>query len=344
MMKRHQQTGVTLVELIVAVMVLGILSIAVSPILNSYVASMRGSYARKQEVNNQTIGIALLQYAHDSTALGTLPPPYTGAGYSSTVFNPLDASAAGLALAGALTQSGVNPSELNDDNYPAHRVRVYQRVDGLVAAWPLYFQSGPQVVLTYQFGVVYMSACERTAACNPSAASGVPGDSAALTATNYGNWSTSGGDLAPFFVSTLPLQKQMLANTAQKLDRIRDAMLSYFRAQQNTASGNDPSNWWLPNPGTMTVAPASVPANQGCHDGWYDLSSTDVLAGIGLSKEEYGTTAWGGAIEYCRDYDADGSKAANAAPHYAALRINRNVSAGDRPDAGVVGNNLLLTF
>lgn len=344
MKTRARQSGLTLVELIIAVMVLGLLSIAVSPLLNGYVVSLRGSYARKQEVVNQSIGLALLQYARDSTARGVLPAPYSGSGYTLTVYNPADLTPAGTALSSALSQSGVNPAELNDDNYPSHRVRVYQLLNGLSVQLPLYFQSGPVVRLQYQFGVLYTTACERAkAACNPRAATGVPGSSPALTAQNYQNaWAVAGTDLAPFFVSTLPLQKQMLAATTQRLDRIRDTMLAQFRARQATAQGNDPTNWWLPNPGSMGgAAPA---ANQGCRDGWYDLGSSGVLAGVGLTAEEYGSTAWGGRVEYCRDYDADGSKAPNAMPHFAALRIHRDVSLGQAPDGAVSGNNLILTF
>lgn len=343
MMRRHRLSGFSLVELIVAVMVLGILSIALSPILNSYVVSMRGSYARKQELNNQNIGIAMLQFARDNTPGGTLPAPYTGNGYTATVFDPADVSANGQALTAAMTQSGINPAEVNDDNYPSKRVRVYQRVSGLVANWPLYFQSGPQVALTYQFGVIYMTACAKVSACNPRPATGLPGDSAVMTNANYASWTVAGNDMAAYFVSTLPLQKQMLAGTAQTLDRVRDAMLSHFRASQNTAPGNDTHNWWLP--ATPTMAGADPVANQGCRDGWYDLSTNpDILPGVGLSRQEHGTTAWGGRIEYCRDYDAVGSKTADAPPHFAALRIHRSVSQGLAPDPVVVGNNLLLTF
>jgi len=342
-MRANRERGVTLPELLISVVVLGILSIAISPILNSYVVSMRGSYTKKQEVTNQTIGVSLLNFAADSTRLGELPPPFTGAGYVSTVFNPADASASGLALTGALTQSGINPSEINDDNYASHRVRVYQRVAGLNAVFPLAFQSGPVVTLTYQYAAIYMTACEKAkAVCNP-AATGVPGTSAAMTKSNYSTWTSSGTDMPAYFVSTLPLQKQMLAGTNDKLNKIKDALLSHYRAQQRTAAGNDMSNFWLPFPGTKGgKAPGP---NQGCRDGWYDLSTDQtILPGVGLTTTEYGQTAWGGPIEYCRDYDPTGNKAPDAAPHLAALRIHSSVSIGSAPDPAVMNNNVVLTF
>lgn len=342
-MRQSRVAGFTLPELVVAVFVLGLLSITIAPMLNSYVVSLRGSYAKKQEITNQTIGVALLNFASDSSPRGELPAPFTGNGYSTTVYNPADTSAIGLALTGALTQSGINPSEINDDNYSSRRVRVYQRVSGLSTKVPLAFQSGPQVTLTYQFGAIYMTACGKgVASCNPSPASGVPGASPAMSSANYSSWTTTGTDLPAYFVSSLPLQKQMLAGTNDKLNKIKDSLLSYFRAQQRTASGNDMTNWWLPNPGNRggkTPGP-----NQGCRDGWYDLSADEsILPVVGLTTTEYGRTAWGGPIEYCRDYDPAGT-APDTSPHLAALRIHSSVSLGSAPDPAVMNNNVVLTF
>jgi type II secretory pathway pseudopilin PulG len=343
-MRTQRQAGVTLVELIVAVLAVGILSIVLSPLFNSFVASARGSYAKRQEVVNQTIGVALLQYAQDGTPLGTLPLPYSGGGYVSTVYNPADTTLTGQALKAALTQSGINPAEINDDNYPSKRARAYQLVNGLTAQMPLYFQTGPLVNLTYQFGVIYTTNCERaTTSCNPTAATGMPGSSPALTAANYASWTTSGKDQAVHFVSTLPLQKQMLANTSAKVDRVRDALMSYFRTQQTTASAGDTTNWWLPSAGAF--AGATPGTNQGCRDGWYDLSTeSSVLPAAGLTPSVDGKTAWGGKIEFCRDYDPTEASGANKVPHLAAIRFHSSVSLGLAPDAVVVGNNVVLTL
>lgn len=334
----------TLVELIVAVFVIGLLSIVVSPLLNSYVGSVRASYAKRQEVVNQTIGVALMQFAQDATPLGTLPAPYTGGGYTSTIYNPADNSVTGTALKAALTQSGINPAEINDDNYPSKRVRAYQRVAGLTTSVPLYFQTGPLVTLTYQFGAIYTTGCEKsTTACNPTAATGLPGPSSAMTAANHTTWTTSGTDQAVYLVSSLPLQKQMMANTAAKVDKIRDALMSYFRTRQTTASANDTANWWLPTAGTL--GGASPGTNQGCRDGWYDLSTdTEILPAAGLTPSADGKTAWGARIEFCRDYDPAGAQSPNAAPHLAAIRFHSSVSLGLAPDAVVVGNNVVLTL
>lgn len=333
--------GFTLLEMVIALVVIASLAPLLAGAFAQYQTASRAAYQDKHRLNDQQIASALLHYAATQTALGTLPAAYSGAGYTSTVYNPGDTSAGGLALTQALTQSGVAPGELNDDGTTGRRVRVYQRVDNLVQQVPLYFQSGPLVALRYQFGAVYVTACPwAETVCNPTAATGVPGSSPVLTGANYQTWSTSGTDLPPAYLSSLPLQKNMLATTVQRLDKVRDALLAYLRAQQVTAAGGDATNWY-PGTGLGGAAPAS---NQGCRDGWYDLSSTTVLPTVGLTTAEFGRSAWGAPVQFCRDYDPTGTKAPNASPHYGAIRIHASVSQGLAPDAAVTGNNVVLSF
>lgn len=346
-MKR--QRGFTLVELLIVVIVIGIVTVLMAPTFSSLVTAQKQLYAEKHRLNNQLIGNALLSYAANSTQYGRLPAPYTGGVYTSTVYNPADATAAGVALSTALIQSGINPAEINDDATAARKVRVYQLVAGLTQQLPLYFQSGPLVTLTYDYGAIYLTECEsNNALCNPTPASGVPGSSAVLTAANHATWATASTDGPAYFVSSLPIQKQMLATTVQRLDKVRDTLLGYLRTQQVTAAGGDTTNWFPNEAGAAaagSLAGATPGTNQDCRDGWYDLSSgaVAVLPTVGLAKEEFGRTAWGGTIEYCRDYDPTGAAAPDAPPHYAALRILTNVSAGGAPSS-VPGNNIVLTF
>lgn len=349
------QKGFTLVELLIVVVVIGIVSIMMAPVYNDLITAQRSAYLEKHRLNNQLIGAALMSYAANSTQQGRLPAVYTGTGYTKTVYNPADGTAPGIALTQALTQTGVNPSEINDDGTTSKNVRAYQLVTGLTQQIPLYFQSGPLVTLTYDFGAIYLTACPKgTATCNPTAATGVPGSSTALSGANYTSWATAGTDGSAFFVSSMPIQKQMLATTTQRLDKVRDSLLSYLRAQQQTAGGGDSTNWYPNQSGAS--APGSIVTgtpgtNQDCRDGWYNLVSGTVLVlpAIGLAAQEFGTTAWGGTVEYCRDYTYTPAlpalpKAADAAPHFAAIRINANVSSGIPPDAVVPGNNIVLTF
>lgn len=349
-MNMKRARGFTLVELLIVVVMLGFVLLIIAPTFNRFLTAQARAYDSKQEENNFRIAGALVNYAANASQFGKLPAPYTGGGYVSTIYNPADTSAAGAALTQALTQTGINPSEINDDGTTGARVRVYQRVTGLTQQVPLFFQSGPLATLTYDFGAVYMTTCNKNdASCNPSG-TGVPGTSAVLSASNFATWKTSGTDAAGYqFVSTLPVQKSMLANTVTRLDKARGSLLSYLRAKQISAGAGDTTNWYPNQAGASaagSMSGASPATNQGCRDGWYDLSSASVivLPAVGLSREEYGTTSWGGRIEYCRDYDPTAAKSPNAAPHFAAIRILADVSSGGAPDGSVAGNNIVLTF
>lgn len=327
----------------IGVAVIGILSILMAPLVRSGVLAMEHAYDQRHRLNNQLIGGALLGFAAAS-GKGRLPEPHTAGAYRNAVYDPGDTSTDGVALSTALSQTGINLLEINDDGKAVANVRVYQLVQDLNIDIPLYFQSGPQVRLTYDFGAVYLTECSRNAACN----TGIPGTTGtALSSSNFATWTTSGTDGEPFYISSLPLQKMMLATTVQRLEKVRDAALGYLRTQQLTASGSDKTNWY-PNqlgeslPGSANGATPG--SNQGCRDGWYNLDDTTnrILTTVGLTHEEYGRTAWGGTIQYCRDYDPTGTQAPDAPPHYAALRMNKAVSQGIAP--GPPGDNIVISF
>lgn len=341
---RKGQGGFTIAELVVAAAVLGIMSLALTSTFNGLTGAMKAAYNERQRLNNQKIRDGLLKYARYSTTNGALPSPYsnTGSSLKNAIYNPSDTSVSGLALTAALMETGVSTTEINDDNYSAKRMRVYQLVTGLTASVPLYFQSGPVATLTYQYGMIYQSDCSKTSTtCNNGTL--IPGSSTTMSSSNYTTWSAASTDVAAVAISSLPIQKQMLATTQVKMDKLRDAFIAYMRMKQQTALATDTTNWY-PS-GSSSLSGQSPATAQGCRDGWYNLATdTVILPELGLQAGEYGTTAWGGRIEYCRDYDPVGTSGANTAPHNGALRINRNVSAAGNPDTTTASNNIFLSF
>lgn len=75
---------------------------------------------------------------------------------------------------------------------------------------------------------------------------------------------------------------------------------------------------------------------------WVNLKNSDALKEIGLDGEEYGTTAWGADIQYCRDYRATGV-ASTDSPFFAALRIHKNLSDNLSPTS-LEDDNTVITF
>ncbi|WP_171020252.1 prepilin-type N-terminal cleavage/methylation domain-containing protein [Hydrogenophaga sp. 2FB] len=344
----RRQRGFTLIELLITVVIIGIVSAIMAPVLGELISSQRQAYNEKHNLNNQLIAKGLTDFARNSSPTGRLPAPYTGGGYDNTIYNPADASTAGVALTQALTQTGVQVNEINDDGTTARMVRAYQVLTTPTIDIPLYFQSGPLVTLNYDFGVLYLSQCARTgSSCNPNGATGVPGSSPTLTAANLATYETVGTDGRAQFVSSLPVQKEMLARTTDRLEKVRNVLLGYLRSRQISAAAGDQTNWFpnqLGNSAAGSLGGAAPGSNQGCRDGWYTLgTNTQILLAVGLSPEEFGQTAWGGPIQYCRDYDPSASGSANAPPHYGALRINKSVTTGAAPSA-VPADNIVLTF
>ncbi|WP_440569569.1 type II secretion system protein [Stenotrophomonas sp. STK17_22] len=338
-MKHSAIKGFTLIELMIAVVVISIMAVAVAPMFSQYFAAQSAGYQEQAQQDNQAIVDALVLWAKNNG--GRLPAPYSGAGYTMTVYNPSGTSAQEQSLRSALADIAIARGGVNDDGSGARNVRVYQRISGLKKTVPLYGRSGPAVKLTYDFAAVYLTACPLVGSgCNPSPATGIPGVSPALVASNRATWSAAWPDMGARLGSTLPHEMEMLSATARRADRVRDALLAYYRGKQVSAAYTDTTNWY---PGS-DMAGRTPGANQGCRNGWYELDRTQILPQVGLSQEEFGTTTWGGRFEYCADFDALGTKSPNAPPHSAAIRFNAEVSAGLAPDPMVISNNVLLTL
>ncbi|WP_207002648.1 type II secretion system protein [Trinickia mobilis] len=336
------QKGFTLVEVIIVVAILGIVLRIIGPIIGQGLGLGQRAYLDSQTLANQTIASVLLDSARTQSTLGQLPAPYSGNGYVSAVFNPTNST-----LASAFQQAALSINQINDDGTNAQNVRVYQQASGLTMQMPMYFRSGPLITLTYQVGAVYSTTCALVGSgCNPSG-NGIPGFSSTLTAANAATWTPTLPDFGAQIFSTLQLQKSMLQTTVSRIDDVRNAFQNYFRERERLAAADDTTNWYpAPNgPGAPNLAGGNPASNQGCYDGWYNLSdaTVNVLAQVGLDQARYGTTQWGATIQYCRDYNplATGP---NSIPHYGALRINTQVSNGVAPDTLNPANNVVLTY
>lgn len=355
----RRQKGFTLLELAIVVVVLGVVFLMVHPMLSAMLGTQKRALIEKNTWINQKIGDSLLFHAKTNTALGKLPT-LTTAPYSTNfaIFNPTGTGTADENLfLQVLTQSGIDLTAINTDGYTAGRMRKLQKVSGLTATMPLYFQSGPLVTLTYEMAAIYNTVCRSN---TDTGCDSYGRGTVALTSGNYTTWNISTADTdesSLVTVTTLPLQKQMLGETTRRLNRIRDGLAAYFRSKQLTAAPNDSTNWYA-DPNLIGASATQVDVADGacavgtpcCRSGWYDLSQTganpvNVLDVIGIGKTEYGKTAWGGRVDYCSDFVIDNS-AANTPPHNGALRILKSASTGSNPDMvdANYNNNLFLSF
>ncbi|WP_455233533.1 PulJ/GspJ family protein [Geopseudomonas aromaticivorans] len=334
-LNRKSQGGVTLVELLISTVVIGILGSAVAAIFPLFSAMNTQEYSLRQKRINMDLGQSMEAWAASESLLGELPVPYVGGDYNSVPVNPASTTAADQRLMDLMRRRHVDPSEMTHDASPNKSARVYQRLTGISENTPLMGNSGPVAKLTYQLGVIYTTSCAQVSGgpCNPNGDLGSPnmaGYSDRLTAANRNTWDVNRDgefpDISPAFISTLPLQRAKLATTGERLRRVSTEMTRYFNLLKLNAAPTDATNFY-PGSGESGKAPGS---NMGCRDGWYNLSTSGILDLLALPAAEYGVTAWGGVVEYCRDFDpANGG--ANAEPHYGALRINASVSEGISP-------------
>lgn len=345
---RSQQHGFTLVELVLATVILGMIGVILAGYLELGLTLRKSNETLRQENINERIGEAMLTWA--LAEQNSLPPPFTDA--PSNRYNAIQTDApatdAELRLLSLMTSRGVLVNEVNDDGNPAARVRVYQRVADVPVSQPIFGLSGPIVSMAYDVGVIYHTQCFQEDPCNTGAtALDPPGDSPALTLANLDVWETAGTDSLPTRINTYPQQYRLLQETADRITILRNQLRTYFNSLQSAASPGSPVNFYPfadlngdNFPDRRNSGPTA--GNQGCHDGWYDLSDplegSAILRQLGLTPEEFSVTAFGGPIHLCRDYNPAGSQAEGQLPHNVALRIHATVSDGLAPSINIAEN------
>lgn len=329
---KHKQTGITLVELMLSVAVLGILMAVIGPMVSSALMMVEAAGRKQVAVDNQKLSHALLRYA-SQTEEGGLPDKPGNWGVIS------DSSA--VLLKAEVQASGVAPEAVNTTGTGLRHVKVYRRVTNQQAELPLYFTTGPTVTLHYDVGVIYQTTCPELSAC---ANSSLPGSSGAVVVTgasgatpefnaaNLSSWEVAGEDYAAVMFNTLDVQKDRLRITLGRINRLTDRLSSYYyaRARADTRAVNH----------FPTQAGGVSAGAQNCNASWINLKGSDVLKALALDGEEFGETPWGGQIQYCPDYGYIATPAGG--PFYAALRFNKNLTTGVAPAGDA--QNVVITF
>lgn len=349
---KHHKSGFTLIEVVIAITLFGLLSMMVSPYFKMFMTVKNQTYIDKNTVINEKLAEGLLNWAKQSK-YGQLPMFYSSQSapwiYNFALFDPADNSA--TAVLPYLLQTGVPLSEINEDGTANQNVRVYQPTFYVTETVPFSsagIGNGSIVNLNYSVAVIYMTQCGRYSSCNSGSAQ-LPGDSPQYDTTNLLSFKTIGTDLPATFVSTRELQRKMLTKTRENFERIRDAFAVYARTKSLGVVADDKTNWYLnavksagvyTAPATVVYAPnpaLELPTDH-CWENWYSLKANPgILKQLGLDPLEVATNAWGGDVEFCPDYDitthdptTDPSATGNpnswrkrdASPHFAGLRMN----------------------
>ncbi|MCP4022656.1 MAG: type II secretion system protein [Desulfobacteraceae bacterium] len=320
-MNLNSQKGFTLLEILIAVVVLGIVTTMLAPTIKFILMAKKNAYIEKEKVNNNLVAAGLLNFVIEESDDGTLPSVYTGESYSAAACDPSDTD-----VLDQISKMGISEDHINNDGTISQRERVYKITDETQTA-PLYGSVGPEVNLDYQIGVLYMSECPRTdASCDPEVETGDDrNDNFGATTVRF---------------STEATQRKRMQQTVAMLNTLQEHFVDYFRSMQQAAAAGSTVNYY-PDPASLGgsgLTAANPFSNEGCHHDWlsltFEYTNGTIPEIVGLSADIVGQTPWGGDIEYCRDYEPDAVDASNAdiAPHYAAFRFHEDITDGNAPD------------
>lgn len=334
--KKHistHQHGFSMIELVLAMTVMGVMTLIYSQNTGGALSAFTIAQDEEQEALNKRLASVLLDYAATVSPIGKLPDRYISGATKYAIYDPINTN-----LQSSLVEARINPRDANDTQQGY--ARVYQIASPITINLPLYGATGPLVTIGYQEAVIVATHCRRSDTCNTTGTGGIPGSSGKFDSSNLQTYALTGDDFGLSRFSTLSLQKLKLAQTVDNLDAIRTRMQELFRERQRQADANDTTNFF---PHQLGGASALAYNTIDCHSGWFYLHNSDILPQIGLTANQYGLNAWGGQIHYCPDYDPSTGKAPDAAPHFAAIRILSNPSAGGNPTA-VNAANIIIPF
>lgn len=244
-----KQQGFTLFEIILAVSLLGALSMTLTPAFKTFLAVKDSATRDTEAAINQRVVKALLAWSENagpgSGLMGTLPAPCSHTTdkvfYAATHLT----RGCGTTLAPYLMQENIAAGSTNTDGRAGQNVRVYQRLTGLGQYVGIFGPSGPAVFLPYEVAAVYSTNCNKTATCGLTKLGVVPATGVLTSVTDaYGGvlanpaWAPVepvgtpvGSVYGLAYGSTLPMQKKLLQATADRLLQIRDAMKAYAKVR-----------------------------------------------------------------------------------------------------------------
>lgn len=315
------ERGFTLVEVLIATVVIGVLSLVLIPATQTLMQARHQRYVEEQDVYSQRIANTMIRYADERSDedKGRLPAPYDG-------YMVADPDGEFYKM---LMFSGLSPGQVNHDGREANNVRVYQRLDGETTEIPLFKDAAePEIKVEYDYGVIYMTNVPESDAGNPEY-----GDRGQLNDINdIESWADSGGDdLSPRFVSTRTLQKNYLRELEEVVRTVRSHILQDYRSHKMSEDAQDIHKIGHIHPDhnnrDYMESIGITGSSNGCYSGWYDLPDEDILEDLGLNPTSHGKTPWGQDIEYCPVYtvqDVGGGEYTS----YAALRLPEDVSDG----------------
>lgn len=321
--KRVKSKGFTLLEVVIAMVVMSILSGSVIGIIKIAQRDQQAAYQNQVYRDNLEIANAFRSWSANVNK-GLLPNPYTNAATKDRLapvkMTPLASEKDLITLLDYLAKGRISSRNYNSDGSTVEQAKVYQKLTGISYEQPINGIAGETITLKYDRGVIYQTTCPKSDACNKNFVGASP--AYALT-----GWASVFPDIKPIEFSTLDIQQSLWSNTWERMKEIRFKIRQAYTQALLAASAGDTSNhFFVPSSGDSDVGQLQ------CAVGWYSLKTSTVLDHYGLGpKSIYGVSAWDGEIDYCPDYDPLG-EGPDVAPHHAAIRIKKDVTLGNPPD------------